>query len=181
MSKSIGNVINPFDVVDTYGTDFIRYFLLRHVHPFEDTDVTEERMAEAYNAHLVNGLGNLTSRILTMVENYGVEYVLNDKEKTWNDPEFEEYKDMIRSYEFQSALNWLWEGVDGLDQFIASEEPFKKIKTDEDQARQDVAYAALRLYDIAVLLEPVMPETGSRLIGLITDAKKPSEPLFERK
>src|SRR3990167_8180526 len=64
MSKSLGNVIDPFLMVEKYGTDAVRYSLARHIHPFEDSDVTEENIREAYNTHLANGLGNLVSRIM---------------------------------------------------------------------------------------------------------------------
>src|SRR3989344_1418830 len=70
MSKSIGNVINPGDLVKEYGTDALRYFLLREISSFEDSPFTIERFKEAYNAGLANGLGNLASRILTLSEKY---------------------------------------------------------------------------------------------------------------
>ena len=70
MSKSIGNVINPVEIVKEYGTDALRYFLLREISPFEDSPFTMERFKEAYNANLANGLGNLVSRILTLSEKY---------------------------------------------------------------------------------------------------------------
>jgi methionyl-tRNA synthetase len=63
MSKSLGNVISPYTLVDEFGVDAVRYLLLRHVHPFEDSDVTMPRLKELYNADLANGIGNLTSRI----------------------------------------------------------------------------------------------------------------------
>src|SRR3990172_10269370 len=70
MSKSIGNVINPNEIVKEYGTDALRYFLLREISTFEDSPFTMERFKDAYNAGLANGLGNLTSRILTLSEKY---------------------------------------------------------------------------------------------------------------
>ena len=70
MSKSLGNVINPNEIVTAYGTDALRYFLLREISPFEDSPFTMERFKEAYNAGLANGLGNLASRILTLSEKY---------------------------------------------------------------------------------------------------------------
>ena len=70
MSKSLGNVIDPIVIVDEYGADALRYFLARHVHPFEDSDFTMERFKEAYNADLANGIGNLVARILTMSSQY---------------------------------------------------------------------------------------------------------------
>ena len=70
ISKSIGNVISPYEVVDRYGTDAARYMLLRHMHPTEDSDLTWDKMDEWYTANLVNGLGNLTARIMKMAETH---------------------------------------------------------------------------------------------------------------
>ena len=70
MSKSIGNVISPHDLIKRYGTEATRYILLRHVHPFDDSDLTDEKMDEYYTANLVNGLGNLTARIMKLAETH---------------------------------------------------------------------------------------------------------------
>src|SRR3989338_6974971 len=72
MSKSLGNVVNPSEIVKEYGTDALRYFLLREISPFEDSPFTMERFKDAYNANLANGLGNLVSRIMTMASTHGV-------------------------------------------------------------------------------------------------------------
>jgi methionyl-tRNA synthetase len=72
MSKSLGNVINPVTIVDEYGADALRYYLARHINPFEDSDFTMEKFKEAYNAGLANGLGNLVSRVMKMAEKSGV-------------------------------------------------------------------------------------------------------------
>jgi len=66
MSKSLGNVISPFDIVNEYGTDALRYYVARELSTFEDSDVTMEKFKESYNANLANGIGNLTSRIMKM-------------------------------------------------------------------------------------------------------------------
>ena len=68
MSKSLGNIISPYDLVKKYGTDATRYMLLRHINPMEDSDVTWERLDEWYTAHLTNGLGNLVARVMKLAE-----------------------------------------------------------------------------------------------------------------
>jgi len=72
MSKSIGNVVDPLVYIETYGLDAVRYFVARHLHDIQDSDWTHERFHESYMANLVNGIGNLTNRIVQMSESYGV-------------------------------------------------------------------------------------------------------------
>ena len=70
MSKTLGNVVDPKDIANEYGTDALRYFLLREVSSFEDSPFTIERFKDSYNSGLANGIGNLSSRILTLSEKY---------------------------------------------------------------------------------------------------------------
>src|SRR3989338_4064433 len=70
MSKTLGNVIDPEELLAEYGTEAVRYFLARHITPFEDGDITREAFKDAYNADLANGLGNLASRIMTLAQTY---------------------------------------------------------------------------------------------------------------
>ena len=79
MSKTIGNVVDPRDVVNEYGTDALRYFLLREISSFEDSPFTIERFKDAYNSGLANGLGNLVSRTMQMVVSYGIDISLVDE------------------------------------------------------------------------------------------------------
>jgi len=177
MSKSVGNVINPFDLIEEYGTDALRYFLLRHIHQFEDSDFTNERFKESYNANLANGLGNLVSRVLKMSESYldapveCPEHQMEDEQK---------HCEIIDRYNFNEALNKIWSEISEIDSYIQKEEPFKKIKVDEVGAKEDVQHMVHGLWHIAFLLEPLMPETAEKIKTAIKENKKP-ETLFERK
>ncbi len=98
MSKSLGNVIDPLTIVEEYGIDALRYFLARHIHPFDDSDFTMERFKAAYNADLANGLGNLTARIMQLAETHLEKGTKPDVE------EFpREYTEALRKFEFNSA------------------------------------------------------------------------------
>jgi len=180
MSKSIGNVINPFDIQKEYGTDALRYYLLRHIHPFDDSDFTEEKFKESYNAHLANGIGNLTSRLLTMAISYDVDYELGKKDHIWTDPETETFRSHLVKFEFNFALDWIWKGVAGLDGVITETEPFKLIKTNPDEARKIIAKCIQTLYWLSALLEPILPDTSLKIQQAIENKEKPDS-LFLRK
>ncbi|MDP9249729.1 MAG: methionine--tRNA ligase [bacterium] len=176
MSKSLGNVINPLDLVKEYGTDAVRYFLLRHVSPFDDSDVTLGGVKEAYNANLANGLGNLASRILTLAEKY-LEKCPALSETT--DPV--EYFGFFEKFDVKAAADHTWEKISELDKFIQITEPFKVIKINETQGKKLISDMVVRLYEIAQMLNPLLPETGEILKNLIKENKKPSQPLFLRR
>ena len=131
MSKSLGNVINPGELVERYGTDATRYLLLRHVHPTNDTDVTWERLDEWYTANLVNGLGNLVARVMKMAETNLNEPITIPEPKEFD----KEYTDALERYDLGSALDVVWRRVAELDERITETEPFKLIKTDREQAK----------------------------------------------
>ena len=176
MSKSLGNVINPLNVVAEYDTDAIRYFLLRHVQPFDDSDVTLEKIKEAYNANLANGLGNLVSRIMTLSEKY-LEKCPEIQEKSIP----QEFFDSLEVFDFKKATDYIWNEIGELDKFIQMEEPFKVIKTDKEKGKKMIQEMVLRLYTIACMLNPIMPETNILLKRLIKENKKPKTSLFLRK
>ncbi len=176
MSKSIGNVVNPNEIVKEYGTDALRYFLLREISSFEDSPFTMERFKDAYNAGLANGLGNLASRILTLSEKY-LEKCPPIPEKS----DLEAYFNFFENFEINKAVNFVWNKITELDKFIQETEPFKVIKVDEVKGKELISEMILRLYDIARMLNPILPETGTTLKNLIKENKKPSAPLFLRR
>ena len=176
MSKSVGNVINPNEIVKKYGTDALRYFLLREISTFEDSPFTMERFKESYNASLANGLGNLTSRILTLSEKY-----LDRCPKIPAESDFSEYFEFLEKFELKQAVDYVWNEARELDKFIQVAEPFKVVKIDETKGQKIISDLAIRLYRIAEMLDPIMPETSLVLKKLIKENKKPNKPLFPRK
>ena len=176
MSKSLGNVVDPREVVQEYGVDALRYFLLREVGSFEDSPFTIERFKDAYNSGLANGLGNLASRILTLSEKY--------LDKCPEIPENtipQEFFDHLESFDIKKAADYVWEKIAELDKIIQDTQPFKVIKVDEEKGKEMIRDLVLKLYTIARMLNPLLPETNTKLKQLIKENKKPEVPLFMRK
>jgi methionyl-tRNA synthetase len=185
MSKSLGNTVDPFELVKKYGTDAIRYFVAREIHPFEDSPFTMEKFEEAYNAHLANGLGNLVSRVMKM--STANEIVFDEKivETVENLPEVivarEEYARGFDEFNLQMATNAIWGLVSKADRIVQEREPFKKIKTDRDGATRDIQELLVLLSIIGNLLLPILPQTAEAIISLVGTNKMPDQPLFLRK
>lgn len=175
MSKSLGNVISPYDMVARYGTDATRYLLLRHIHPTEDSDITWEKLDEWYTANLVNGLGNLTARIMKMAETHLDAPI----EKPTVTDFAKEYTSSLERFDFQGASNFVWRKVQDLDEKITATEPFKLVKVDKPAAQELIVSLALDLYLIAQMLHPLMPAANETIKAAVLTNKKP-ENLFAR-
>lgn len=178
MSKTLGNVVDPRDVVKEYGTDALRYFLLREISSFEDSPFTAERFKESYNAGLANGLGNLASRILTMSATYDVRLSDDELNIKYFDNNSKEY---LKDFDLNRCVNEIWAKLKSLDEYIQKKEPFKKIKINPKEAKEDVHYLLFHLYGNALELEPFLPEASRKIQELIKENKKPTAPLFMRK
>jgi methionyl-tRNA synthetase len=176
MSKSIGNVVSPSEVVSEYGTDALRLFVSKEVSMFEDSPFTLERFSAAYNANLVNGLGNLVSRTLTMAQSYDVDIT---------GLIFPNFADIAHPayvrFDYAEVTESLWAEITDLDKYISDTEPFKTFKVDPDKARADVHHVITGLARVSVLLQPIMPSTAEKIMELIKKREKPEVPLFIRK
>ena len=182
MSKSVGNVVSPFDLIERYGTDAVRYYFLREISPFEDGDYTEEKFIETYNANLANGLGNLVSRVMKMATSYGVSIKTPDSGqliKTDFQNREPSIADAIQGYRFNEAMDVIWAEIKNLDSFIQKNEPFKKIKIAPDEAKKDVELLLKGLWDIGVFLLPFMPEIAMAIGEAIRGNTMPPS-LFKR-
>ncbi|MEK9160753.1 MAG: methionine--tRNA ligase [Patescibacteria group bacterium] len=178
MSKSLGNVISPYDLVTKYGTDATRYLLLRHVHPFEDSDVTWERLDEWYTANLVNGLGNLVARVMKLAEEHLPAPVAISEDEVRIEAPFVAALDAFR---FDEAVDLIFSHIQKGDEYITEKEPYKKVKVEEtkEEAKKDLEKLVIHLAKVAAHLAPLMPSTARAIQAAIATNTKP-ENLFPR-
>ncbi len=176
MSKTIGNVVDPRDIVAEYGVDALRYFLLKEVSSFEDSPFTLERFKDAYNSGLANGLGNLVSRVMTMAEKNLDNPVVVDDFK-FNPVVSSD----IESFDLNRAMGIIWSLIEELDEFIQRDEPFKVVKIDKEKGKEMIIKYIKLLFNITQSIEPFLPETSKKIKELIKQNKKPEAPLFLRK
>lgn len=176
MSKSLGNVISPYELVARYGTDATRYILLRHVHPFDDSDLTWEKMDEYYTANLVNGLGNLVARVMKMAETHLERFVDLDENHEAIRPVVQV---KCKEFNFQDAMFAIWSYIQDLDELITSEEPFKLVKVEPERAKKIITTLVFGVKEIAEAIAPFMPETSAKITEAVKANKKP-ENLFPR-
>ena len=179
MSKSLGNVIDPLALVEEYGTDALRYYLLREISPFEDGDFTIEKFRESYNAHLANGLGNLVSRVITLARNNNI-YLTEELLRKEKDVFIEQYNKSLESYEFKKAMDVIWSIIEEANLFITQTEPFKTIKTDPEKAQKDILRLLSDIEIIGRLLSPLLPCTSTHILELVRNKDSALTSLFPR-
>jgi methionyl-tRNA synthetase len=176
MSKTLGNVADPRELVAEYGTDALRYFLLREISSFEDSPFTLERFKEAYNSGLANGLGNLVSRVMKMATTNVSEPI--QIEETMPDGTFVKY---LNEYNIQKATELIWMWVGELDATIQQKEPFKLIKSDPEEGKKIIIQLVHGLANIAFHLRSILPKASQEILELIYYHQNPEKPLFLRK
>lgn len=173
ISKSIGNVIHPKEVVEKHGVDPFRYFMLRHVPAYEDGDFTWEKFEAAYEGELANELGNAVSRTAAMVNKYQ-QGAIGDIPDSEHDMAL--YHQALEECRFDKALEEVWRQVRGLNQYINETKPWVVAKEDDKEHLQEIlAYMASCLLEIAELIAPFMPETADKInnifeSGVVKDA-----------
>ena len=180
MSKSLGNVVAPKDIVAKYGVDSFRYFFLRHIPSYEDGDFSWERLDAAYNNELADQLGNAVSRTAAMINQYQ-KGMIGDIPDPQHD--MGPYEQALFDCRLDRALDEAWEQVKGLNQYIDETKPWEVAKTgDEAHLREVLAYMAACLLEIADLIGPFMPDTAAKIKSIFGSGmlKSPPGPLFPK-
>ena len=171
ISKSKGNVIDPIELVEKYGTDSVRYSLLRN-SVFEDSDYSEELLVERHNSELANKLGNLVSRVSALAEKYGTEKTGNNLIKKLNLKGIEKFTE---SYELDKALSEIFAFIDVCNEYVQKE---KIWETKDKKVLFELKESILK---ISELLWPFIPETSEKIKKIFSAQKiRKSEILFEK-
>ena len=178
IGKSLNNTVDPFAIVDAYGTDALRFYLLRAIPAFEDGDFSLERFKGLYNTELANGLGNLVGRITALCEKAQLrQYAAPNKPESPKG-----FVEAISSYEPGRALAALWETIRDLNRDIETAKPWESLKAgDAEAVRAHLVNWLDRLGALAYWLAPLLPETSAKIAEALRDRPiKRSEPLFPR-
>ena len=161
MSKTLGNVVTPQEILDQYSPDVLRYYLLRHIPSHDDGDFSWDRLHEVYNNELANELGNAVQRTSAMIKQYQDGIIGNIPA-----PEHDaaKYYEALENCRFDRALDEVWEQVRGLNQYIEESKPWVIAKSgDKEHLREVLAYQSGCLLQIAEMLQPFMPETALKI------------------
>lgn len=166
MSKTVGNVVDPNQIIDEYGVDAFRYFFARHIPTQDDGDFTWEKFEAAYNGELSNDLGNLVSRVASMLSRYQAG-VIGDAPKGEHD--MEPYRKAMSELQFNRALDETWVMIRALNQYLESVKPWeiaKQRETDPDAEAhlgEVLGHAVKTLLQVADLLTPFLPDTAAAI------------------
>jgi len=178
MSKTVGNIVDPNQVIDEYGLDAFRYYFSRHVPTLDDGDFTWDKFENAYNTELANDLGNVIRRVASMISRYQ-SGVIGEAPKGEHD--MSAYHEAMEKLEFNKAIDEVWLMVRSLNQYIENVKPWEIAKTIDKDAEakshlsEVLAYAVGALLQIGDLLVPFLPDTAAKIhstfeTGVIADA-----------
>lgn len=166
ISKTVGNGIDPNEIIDQYGLDAFRYFFSRHIPTLDDGDFTWENFENAYNTELGNDLGNLVQRVSSMVTRYQAGVI---GEVPQGEHDMSGYHEAMESLEFNKAMDEVWAKVRSLNQYIENVKPWEIAKIIPKDAEAEahlnevLAYCVGALLQIGDLLVPFLPATATRI------------------
>jgi methionyl-tRNA synthetase len=172
MSKSLGNVLDPFEVIDRFGSDALRFYLLRDVPFGQDGSVSTTAFEQRYESELANEYGNLASRVLAMVGRYrdGVvpQAQLDPSLAGEMDSMVDQVRELIDRVELSQALDAIWERVRRLNRYVEERAPWQLAKQSADEELDSVLGSLVAaLHRVSVILHPYLPAATARLLGAL--------------
>lgn len=180
MSKTLGNIIDPFELIKKYGTDPLRYYLLREIPSYSDGDFSERRFKEVYNSDLANGLGNLVARVAklaSIIKDFKIPS-RSHSNNTYYYSEHKEYEKAFEEFRFNDALTFIWEKVAAANRKIDKEKPWE---LKGEKLEKVLTLLIAQILEIALLLKPFLPETSKKIISQFSEPTiKSQPPLFPR-
>lgn len=172
MSKSLGNIIDPFQLVKQYGTDTVRYYFLKEIPPFDDGSFSHARMKEIYNSDLANELGNLVSRLTNLGGKDGL-VIKQESLQQYDNITIKQYD----NFKFNIILENIWKKIKELNKSIDQFAPWKKTIS----KRKDFLTSSFKnLHFIGFQLQPFLPETAEKIIYSTQGRIKKIKPLFPK-
>ena len=187
ISKSVGNVIDPFELIETYSLDSVRYFLLREVPFGNDGDFSRLSFVNRCNADLANGIGNFAQRSLSMVHKNCDGEVPAPGEFTADDQAFLSALDStlaemtvyMDNQAFHKAFECLWAQVTAADGYISTQEPWKLKKTDPERMKTVLYICAEAVRQLSILMQPIMPDSAAKMLEQMNVTERGFEHLGE--
>lgn len=177
LSKSTGNVVDPFELVRLYGVDALRYFLLRESPPTGDSEFTIAKFEARYNADLASGLGNLVSRVATLAEKAKLEVTPPSSKLDLSSS----YRIAVEDYRFNDALSGLWQKIAAADKIVSETKPWELVESNPDQAKAVLSDLVSQIWTIGQELSPFLPETAEKIAQIFAGPKVKATPaLFPR-
>ena len=175
MSKSLGNVVDPFDLIDTYGVDSVRFYFLREVAFGQDGSYSHEAIINRVNADLANDLGNLASRALSMIAknlegNLGAPNAYSDADKAILELAsnmLNQCREAMDKQHIHDAVGVIWHVVSEANKYFAGEEPWALKNTDIERMRTVLYVASEIIRQVAILAQPYMPESCNKLLDML--------------
>ena len=172
MSKTIGNVVDPFALVERYGVEPVRYFLLKEISSCDDGDFSYRKLEERYNGDLANGLGNLVQRVATLIDTkMDGELIYENQKCKVKNVNLENYSKAIGEFRLHDALGEVWKLVAEANQYVDERKPWAEAKENPGGFLETMTGLIYLIHNISWILAPFMPQTSDKIFEIFGDSK----------